>query len=138
MNFRKTKRRPDLTLDLMPLIDVVFLLLIFFLITTSFTQEQQRKIPINLPQGVTGTEVGEGTKVILFVTENGEIELEADFEVNGSSLDEKLKSLKALRPDASILLKGDTSAEHGKVVETLDTIKNAGFEKVDLVITKTE
>ncbi len=138
MKFRRTRRRPDLTLDLMPLIDVVFLLLIFFLITTSFAQEQQRKIPINLPQGVTGSAIGEGSKVILFVTENGEVELKADFEVEGQSLEEKLRALKKIRPDASILLKGDTSAEHGKVVETLDKIKNAGFEKVDLVITKSE
>ena len=138
MNFRAQRRRPELTIDLMPLIDVVFLLLIFFLITTSFTQKQddQQKIPINLPTGVTGTNIGEGTKVVLYVTESGEIEFDTDIELEGDDLESKLKSLKSMRPDASILIKGDTAASHGSVVETLDTIQSSGFNKVDLVISK--
>lgn len=139
MNFRAKSRKDDFDIDLMPLIDVVFLLLIFFLITTSFTQQEdeQQKIPINLPTGVTGTNIGEGTKVVLFVTESGDIEFDTDIELEGTDLKSKLQSLKSQRPDADILIKGDTAASHGNVVETLDTIQSAGFDKVDLVISKT-
>ena len=140
MNFRpaRSRRREDLSLDLMPLIDVVFLLLIFFLITTSFTRpRQETKIPVNLPSGVTGTEASSDEPVIIVVTETGEVRFE-DAEIEGDDFAAKLQSLRSSKPDANIMLRGDTRAEHGTVVETLDAIKASGFEKVNLVIKKRE
>lgn len=138
MNFRggARRRREDLTLDLMPLIDVVFLLLIFFLITTSFTRPRpENQIPVNLPSGVTGTETSSDEPVIVVVTSNGEVRFEG-VELEGEDVAAKLSNLKATRPDASIMLRGDTDASHGRVVETLDAIKASGFDKVNLVIKK--
>jgi len=137
VNFRNARSRgDDLTIDLMPLIDVVFLLLIFFLITTSFAQNRDEKqIPINLPRGVTGKDVGEGKRVVLFVTKDGDVEVRGGGEqLQGKTLEDKLEALQKSNPDASILLKGDEHATHGRVVETLDSIKAAGFDKVNLVI----
>ena len=136
MKFRETRRRDDFSLDLMPLIDVVFLLLIFFLITTSFTQDKEERIPIQLPEGVTGVATGEGDRVVLLVTADGRIEFKTDVAVQGETLEERLKSLKALKPDADILLKGDTEASHGRIVETLDLVKSSGFNAVNLVTSK--
>ena len=137
MNLRPVRsRREDLTLDLMPLIDVVFLLLIFFLITTSFTRpRQEHKIPINLPTGVSGAEASTEEPVVIVVTAEGDVRFE-ETELQGDTLEAKLKSLKAAKPDASIMLRGDTEASHGRVVETLDAIKASGFDKVNLVIKK--
>lgn len=135
MNLRSKRRSEDLTIDLMPLIDVVFLLLIFFLITTSFARPEESAIPINLPKGVSGQDVGKEEPVVIFVTEDGAVTFEGN-EVPGEDLQERLQALKTERPDAPILLKGDTAASHGHVVETLDAIKEAGFNRVNLVIKK--
>ncbi len=139
MNLRPGRnRREDLTLDLMPLIDVVFLLLIFFLITTSFTRPKpENQIPVNLPSGVTGSEATGEDPIVIVVTNDGEVKFEND-ELEGANFQEKLQNLKADKPNANIMLRGDSQAEHGQVVETLDAIKASGFEKVNLIIKKKE
>jgi biopolymer transport protein ExbD len=138
VNFRKAGRRDETTIELTPLIDVVFLLLIFFLITTTFVrpeqQNQSAQIPVNLPSGVSGKAIAEGERLILTVTEEGKIRLEDGTVVEGESLVKQLEELHETTPDAAILLRGDTSARHGKVVEILDTIKESGFTEVNLVI----
>lgn len=138
MNFRSaSRRRPDPTIDVMPLVDVVFLLLIFFLVTMSFTQARDKKessIPIDLPSGVTGQSAGEGEQLVVVVTANGEVQFRGDVEVSGATLDEKLENLQRAKPDLDILLRGDAEATHGQIVELLDQIKAKGFKRVNLVI----
>jgi len=142
MNFRgSSRRRPEPTIDVMPLVDVVFLLLIFFLITTSFTQAQDKdetSIPIDLPTGVTGESAGEGEQMVVMVTANGEIQFRGDVEIVGNTVDEKLESLHEQKPDMDILLRGDAEATHGQIVELLDKIKSKGFQRVNLVIQRKE
>ena len=125
MNFRASRRRKaEFGIDLMPLIDVVFLLLIFFLITTSFSRPKEES---NIPDD----------PVTIVVAADGRVRFE-DEEIEGSDLEERLRNLKTERPDAAIMLRGDTDAAHGKVVETLDAIKSGGFQKVNLIIKKRE
>ncbi len=120
----------------MPLIDIVFLLLIFFLITTSFSQNQDTQLTVKLPQGVSGKDIGQGDRVILVVTDNGEVAFEGNVDVKGDSLDARLKYLKENHPDAKVMLRGDTAASHGRVVEILDTAKSMGFPEVNMIIRK--
>ncbi len=139
MNLRgKEGRRVEPTIELMPLIDIVFLLLIFFLITTSFAQTPESQIPVNLPSGVSGVSAGEGDQVVFVVTPDGSIEVEGNVEVPEGSLDERLEWLKNEKPNVSMMLKGDSEASHGRVVEILDLIKAKGFERVNLVIKQQE
>ncbi len=137
MNFRGSRRRrAEFGIDLMPLIDVVFLLLIFFLITTSFARpKDEQRIPVNLPSGVTGSDTQSDDPVTIVVAADGRVRFEND-EIAGADLAERLKTLKKDRPDAAIMLRGDTEAAHGSVVETLDAIKASGFDKVNLIIKK--
>ena len=132
----RKKRREDANLELTPLIDIVFLLLIFFLITTTFSQSREAEIPINLPKAVTGEQAAKGDKVVLFITEDGSVEVRGDAELEGDTLAAKLGGLHAQNPDFNIVLKGDKGASHGRVIEVLDQIKQTGFKKVNLVISK--
>jgi biopolymer transport protein ExbD len=132
----RKKRRPEVNLEMTPLIDVVFLLLIFFLITTTFSKSQEAHIPINLPTAVTGEKASSGDKVVLFITEDGTVDLKGDQPLQGETLEDKLKNLHSRSPGASVVLKGDEKATHGKVIEVLDRIKETGFKKVDLVISR--
>lgn len=137
MNFRGgRRRRAEFGIDLMPLIDVVFLLLIFFLITTTFARpKEEQKIPVNLPSGVTGSDTQSDEPVTIVVAADGRVRFQ-DEEIEGGDLAERLKTLKTDQPNASIMLRGDTDAAHGRVVETLDAIKASGFDKVNLIIKK--
>lgn len=132
----RRKRREEASLEMTPLIDVVFLLLIFFLITTTFSKSQEAEIPINLPTAVSGETATEGEKVVLFITDDGTVDIKGDGELEGETLNDKLTNLHARQPNANVVLKGDQEASHGKVIEVLDQIKQTGFKKVNLVISQ--
>lgn len=138
MNFRgSSRRRPEPTIDMMPLIDVVFLLLIFFLITTSFTHAQNKEetsIPIDLPSGETGKSEGDGEQLVVSISANGEVALSGNVEIGEGTIDQKLQALHESHPNLDILLRGDRETSHGQIVELLDRIKQQGFERVNLVI----
>lgn len=136
MNFRSTrgKGRAETTLEMTPLIDVVFLLLIFFLITTTFVQSTEAEIPINLPEAASGTASEQVERMVLVVTSSGEVAIEGEGLVSAARLRARLEEVHELNPDASIQLKGDVDATHGKVIELLDLVKQTGFSKVNLVI----
>jgi len=140
VNFRHSaKRRIDATVEIMPLIDVVFLLLIFFMITTTFTQDsKEQSIPINLPSGVAGQAAGEGDSVILSVTPEGDVVFEGKLVPEGETLETRLDNLYKTNPDVNILLRGDSEVSHGEIVRILDTIKSKGFKRANLVITRPE
>jgi biopolymer transport protein ExbD len=136
VNFRSTarKRRVETTLELTPLIDVVFLLLIFFLITTTFVQNLEAEIPINLPEASSGTSSEQLDRLVLVVTATGEVAIEGEGVVSSAVLRARLESLHQTNPGANIQLRGDVDATHGKVIELLDLVKQTGFSRVNLVI----
>lgn len=145
MNLRDNPRRrrdhPDM--EITPLIDVVFLLLIFFLVTTSFSQAsggegQESEIDVELPKATTGQQASRSEQVVLFVTADGSVEIRGDVETSGEGLGERLASLYASHPEIRIRLKGDEKASHGRMVEILDEIRRAGFTKVNLVARQPE
>ena len=148
MSLRNSRRnrRVSVELDITPLIDVVFLLLIFFLVTSTFSKTEDAQIPINLPSAASGETISESQKVVLFITEDGSVEVRSDASdpenvldgesIEGATLGEKLEKLYARHPDANVLLRGDQLATHGKVIEVLDQLKASGFKSVNLVITQ--
>lgn len=138
MSLRESRKRRsgETTLELTPLIDVVFLLLIFFLITTTFSQKREAEIPIDLPEAATGEQGAEGDKVVLFVTKDGDVEVRGEQGIQGSTVDEKLAWLHENKPDAVVVLRGDENAAHGRVVELLAKIREVGFSSVNVVISE--
>lgn len=144
MNLRSSRRRRDeATIELTPLIDVVFLLLIFFLLTSSIQQAQQQQsssvestISIELPEAQSGTQSVKSNPIVLTVNEEGKVVMEGGEALQGNSIEEQLQNLYRTKPDAPILLRGDRGASHGQVIQLLDTVKQLGFKRVDLVIAR--
>jgi biopolymer transport protein ExbD len=130
------RRRTETTLEITPLIDVVFLLLLFFLITATFSQQSEAEIPVDLPEGVSGQNVTESDAITLYIQKNGKVDVRTELDIEGASLQEKLKNLRDKRPETAVLLRGDQSASHGRVVEVLDLIKQTGFSSVNLMISR--
>lgn len=127
MKFPRKPREPvDINLAL--LIDVVFILLLFFVVTTTFTRETQLKV--DLPEAVSGTPP-EVTKTPLEIL----VGVDGSFALNGKSLSKNdLASLmEALRLESGgdkslpVMLSADGKAPHQAVVTAMDAASKLGF-----------
>lgn len=133
---RKAKKRVGFRLDMTPLVDITFLLLTFFMLTTSMItpQTMEMNVPPELEKEV---EVRESELLILRVSEAGKI-----FYNMGSDAPEQIKSKKelrkivvdqnvALKNRCIVTLKADGNAPYGLVVEILDELNSAEPEIID-------
>lgn len=134
MNFREggfRRRRDPLALDITPLIDCIFQLLVFFLLTASFVAVPNIRVELPRVSGQAASQ--EQRDITLVVTRQGEVQFEAqDWEM--AKLKDKLKELQAEKPDARVLIQADNKAYHGRVVEVMDAAKAAGFKKLGVAI----
>ena len=126
MKFRK-QRKEMVQLNLTPLIDVVFLLLIFFMVSTSFTRENQ--LQINLPEA-SAEEVSSVTQgLTLTIQENGTYALNGRI-LSSNSIEIIKQALLAESQgefDQSLLLVADANASHQSVVRAMDAAGQLGF-----------
>jgi len=140
MNFRPQKsRRSEPNLDLTPLIDVVFLLLIFFLVTATFAQQEQSLVPVDLPQGSSGEQASNNEQLTVYVEADGSYALHVDEDapIVGLTFDEvrdQLEALRASRPETPLFLRGDQDVRYGDVMRVFDSARAMGFERVYNVI----
>lgn len=144
MDFRGHRhRRHEATLDLTPLIDVVFLLLIFFLVTATFAQSQaQSSVPVDLPEGATGQTVGADERITVHLQDDGTITVERAGDEPSTVPDvEQLRrilgELHLEEPGTPVYLRGDREVPYGRVMEVLDTARAAGFRQVYNVVYST-
>ena len=132
MRFRKEEEE-NFGLDMTPMIDVVFLLLIFFMVSTSFVKQSQ--ISIRLPQA-------DSTAIIEDVPEFIEIMITAEgtFLLNGAELINSrpetirnaLQKLSAGNSNLPLTISADAMATHQDVVKAMDVAGRMGFEKISI------
>ena len=123
---RRSGQMPNLT----PLIDIVFLLLVFFMLTSHFVQEQA--IDIDLPVAESGEAVGEDTQLELVISAEGRFLLDDHF-VEAESLEAVLREKLRQRSDKHLRVRGDRHAPLGQAVTVLDVARRAGASGVDIV-----
>lgn len=121
---RRWKRK--IYLDSTPMADIVFLLLIFFMLTSSFVIESGVKI--ELPKTVS-TQQHIEKQLIITITRDNVIYLNKK-KVKKDDLPEKLKEAIGNNTDKFIIVKADKSVLHGLVVEIMDMAKLAGAKKL--------
>jgi biopolymer transport protein ExbD len=122
---RKPAEEPRI--DLTPMVDVVFLLLIFFMISTTFVESPG--ISIKLPESSTQTVDREPKEIKIYLSREGDI-YSRDQKI---SLDDFKALLAKHQSDAeqtTVLLLADQDSRHGKVVVLMDLARDAGFVKL--------
>jgi biopolymer transport protein ExbD len=132
LNFR-TKKRDDVSVDLTPLIDVVFLLLIFFMVSTTFTKETH--LEINLPESSAEATTSEQVELIEIVVNST-----GGYAINGKSLiNNQMDTLKraiqkTAKGDTSLpmVITADASVAHEYVVRAMDAAGQLGFTKLSI------
>ena len=123
MEFERGKRI-RMHLDIAPLIDIVFLLLIFFMLTANFIM--QPGIKLTLPQAATA-KPQEEENIIVFITKDNRIYLN-DREINIDELKEALKEELKTAKKKIVILKADEKINLGLAVKVMDIAKEAGTE----------
>ncbi len=126
MKFRR-QHRDELGINLTPLIDVVFLLLIFFMVSTTFTRETQLSIDLPEAEGTPLETVEEQIEILVNETGN--------YRVNGNELvDNHMRTLQAAIYKIStgdttmpMIISADAQAAHQDVVQAMDAAGQMGF-----------
>jgi len=124
------RRKPDVQMS--PLIDVVFLLLIFYAVTTQFVTDERLKL--KLPEAKTAESEGVGRDEMppeVKVAADGTIWIN-DVVVPEDELEAQMKALVERAPDKSVILKGDRDADYGVVVRVLDSARAAGANMIQM------
>lgn len=120
------------TVNITPLIDVVFILLIFFLVTASFTKEAG--VEVNRPTAQTAVRQERGN-LIIAVKKSGEIWIDNQ-KVDLRSIRAHVERLHAQNPEGTVIIKADKDARTGATVEVLDQVRLAGVSNVAIAATR--
>lgn len=112
--------------DLTPVIDMVFMLLIFFLVATTF-QQQEREAKVALPQAAASAPISSAMReIVINVTRDGTMIVNTKT-VDEASLLSILKSAAAQNPGQKVNVRGDRDAAYGMVARALDLCKQVGI-----------
>ena len=125
MRFRDTKRDTNIIINITPLIDIVFILLIFFAVTTSFVTPSS--IKMDLPKAK-GEAVEDKKNIRVAVDSAGALYIDGE-PIKDEELEGRLKTLKDLHPEATVIIEADEKAMHGKVVFVIKKAKSVDYTK---------
>ena len=122
----KTRAKRKLQISITSLIDVLFLLLIFLMISSTFLE--QPGIKLELPEAKSAMMV-EQREFVLSVKQDGTIYLN-DVEIQLDKLEEKMKEVLPQMKEGALILEADQDVSHGLVVQIMDVAKNSGVKKL--------
>ena len=132
MNFNKRINIEDSLMDLTPIVDVVFNLLIFFALSLNFSQVVS-SINIKLPKAKSSEVVTE-KQVVVSIERNNKVYINDQ----ALYLDQIPNYLDKINKDNVVVVKADKEIDHGFVVKIMDLIKRSGFKKLGIAVTKQE
>jgi biopolymer transport protein ExbD len=130
MRFRKESRRSNNFLDITPIVDTVFNLLIFFALSLNFISTPG--IQVNLPKSTAQEIARERKDLRVVITPANQLYLN-EKEVDLSTLGKNFAETAAVSRDTQVLIQADEQVMHGKVVEVMDLARNAGLARLAIV-----
>ena len=128
MRRRKVRAEDDSQIDMTPMLDVVFIMLIFFIVTTSFVRESG--LEVDRPSAATATEQ---TKAGIFVAikDTGEIYIDSH-QVDQQRVRANLERLIASQGEVGLVIQADKDTRHGVVVAVMDSAREAGIKQISV------
>jgi len=124
----KPRAKREANIDIGPLMDMVFILLIFFVVTSTFTRETG--VEVNKPQAQTANQL-EKENILIAITRDGTIHID-ERQVDLAGLSDVLKGILAKNPEREAVLIADKDAITGKLVSVIDACTMAGVKKVSI------
>ncbi len=129
---RLQRSRPT-EINMAPLIDMIFILLIFFIVTTSFVKESGVEVRRPTAQSA---ETQEKTNLIVGVTQEGTVYIEGQ-SVDVRAVRARMERFLAEMPDGSVVISADKESHTGVVVQVLDACRLAGVRNISIAARKT-
>jgi biopolymer transport protein ExbD len=119
-------------INITPMLDLAYVLLVIFILMATASVQG---IKVDLPKASSAKSLVQPKTVSITVNDQGQLFLDA-FPVTLADLETRLRNAKAQNPDVPIVLKGDQTAQYGKVAEVLDLCRRLDLSKVGLVTGK--
>ncbi len=129
-----SQNKRKLSLNLTSLIDVLFILIIFFTVSSTFLE--QPGIELKLPKAES-SEGHTAQKIVIYVDRDKNIFINDNI-VSLSNLVTEVKKMVNLQDDKSIVLKADTNVTHGVVIQIMDMLRQQGIYKIIISTVKAE
>ena len=119
-------------IDMTPMLDIVFIMLIFFIVTTSFVKESG--VTVSAPQASTASQQ-EKANIFIAITADGEIWIDRR-PVDPRSVRAIVARLHADNPEGSVIIQSDEEASTRMLVEVMDQVRLAGVEGIAIAADK--
>lgn len=116
------KKKPRI--EIIPMIDTMFFLLVFFMIAT-LSMTLQRGMPVNLPEAESSTDKVQ-EEVSLSVTKDGMLFFNKEL-IALDDLERRLADTRQRDPDPSVIINADESVQHGLVIQVMDKVRISGI-----------
>lgn len=127
------RKKDESNIDLTPMLDVVFILLIFFVVTASFLKEStldiQGQDPNNNPPPPSDDDPQNG---LIQIEANGQIFLNQE-RIDISAVRARLASLRAENPEAAVIIRPDLNSKANVLVEVMDSAREAGIYTIQVI-----
>jgi len=128
---RVTNDGLEADVDITPMLDIVFIMLIFFIVTTSFVKESG--VTVNRPSASTA-EAKEGSNILLAIRANGEIWIDKR-NVDVRAVRANVERLRAETPEGAVVIQADEFAPTGLLVKVMDQVRLAGIDNISIAAT---
>ena len=125
---RRARLDEESEINITPLLDIVFIMLIFFIVTTSFVKETG--VDINRPNAETA-ERDEKGNILVAITQNNEIWIDKR-RVDLKAVRANIERLKIEYPEGSVIIQADKESRSGLLVEAMDQIRLAGVQNISI------
>lgn len=125
---KRFQEEEEAAIDMTPMLDIVFIMLIFFIVTTSFVKEAG--IDVSKPEA-SQAQAKPSANIFIAIRANGEVWMDkrmVDVERVGANIERLL----AEQPTDIVVIQADKEAKHGVVVKVMDQIKEAGIDKISI------
>ena len=131
MRGRQTKAADEASVDLTPMLDVVFILLIFFIVTSTFIQERALGLEPPPPPSPENSEQ-QNQAILIYVGEDNLIQVNGRF-TDISGVRANMERLRAENPESALIIQAHPRARTGTIVKIRDEAYNAKMDRVNIV-----
>ncbi len=128
MRKRRAKAEEESEVNMTPMLDVVFIMLIFFIVTASFVKESG--IEVNRPDAATAEKKERGN-ILVAISETGQIWIDKR-QVDPRALRANIERLHAENPQGAVIIQADEESKNKLLVQVMDAARLAGVDNVSL------
>ena len=128
MNFRKSRRTLP-TIEMTPLIDIIFQLVLFFMVTTTF--QQAPSIDIQLPEAATDNSSSQDQSTEIWLNEQGSISIDRE-DIDEKELRVRIQEKLGQQKNLNVIVNADGRLPHKQAVHIIDLLQQLGVENISI------